>query len=560
MLDKSHRWDRYVYTAIIILYMGLLLWVGVTDETKDDLSLELTVSGKEGISGFIHPWSSFVRIMVIFALHHMIPGIAWNYMLLTMMTLVSTLILSSIVLKKFPGMPGGILCLFMTAVFYFQTVATMNYSRTAALVMCAGAGLIVMARGKREVFLGILVYVCGSVLRLQVVALGVGFLLLIVLWLGCGDGINKEGLSAAFRKKGLPFLIAIVVSVGILVAGNAYKETVREWSVLRERNTISEQLLDYPLKSYEENEDAYCAIGITANDMEMISSRMTNSDTEYFTNEKCKLLTDNFGLRWSTDIGKAELIAWGKQLVKYLARDWFPWLVIGVLLTTFFTLRGMEKWFLVLDIGGLGIYLILFCYMGRVVDRVCFSLYLWAAMTVLFCVKQKTVSAGEEAEKDPESNGRKFSKALLPVVGSFVVLFTIWGGVHYRHAIQEDTAKVFAYMEDHPQNFYFYTGISQCRAVDNLLLESRYYDTQNAFYSSDFMDCPKDFHKLSVYGMENIYRDCVDAENIYFIDNDKMQIIETYIREHYHAKARAVVVGNVAGRNIYHFVSMGDEH
>ena len=52
-----------------------------------------------------------------------------------------------------------------------------------------------------------------------------------------------------------------------------------------------------------------------------------------------------------------------------------------------------------------------------------------------------------------------------------------------------------------------------------------------------------------------IYKDAVDSEVIRIIDNTHIDMIETYIREHYCEKAKAVQIDEINGYNVYKIIS-----
>lgn len=538
----------FVMNALLVL---LLLWVRVTDETKDDLSIQLYISACDGIENYYHMWASAFRMFVTYGLQKLCPVFAWNYLLQVILIFISINIICNKIMKKFPNIYGGLFAVFTGIALFFQTISTLNFTRTAALIMCAGICPLFEEGWKRKTAGGVW-FIIGTLMRFNAVYISIGFLAVLCF----AKLLNEEDQAGKRVGKILKLYIAPIVFVFLGVYGMRYAGMrliggEPQWRQLFEKNILSENLLDYDLMPYEDATEEYQEWGITENDCDMIRYRMSNSDNEYFTPELYEVFITHFSQKWEADLSGDELQIWMGQLKKYLTGSMFGWFILSSFLVGFLTANSKNRWIIGINFACLCSYLILFCVMGRVVDRVSFGVYLWAGIALLNGCEFHRV----KAEKRFALNAA-FHHAAVALSCLFIIGFTVFMGIKYQRHVNPEIAELYDYMEENRQYFYVYSGFSEYRSIPNLLYMSDYWNTNNSFYSSNYDISLNEISKMSEYGIKNIYRDAVDSDAIRFINNESMDVIETYIREHYCSTAKAVLQETAAGYSVYRIIDV----
>lgn len=548
MNNKADTKKRDLVIALVLLnviWVILLCLVGVTDETKDDFSIQLYISDCDGIANYYHMWASAFRMIFTYWLQRLCPVFAWTYLLHVIVIFISMNIICVRIMRTFPSVYGKLFAAFTGIVLFFQTIATLNFTRTAALVLSAGICLLFEQTRKAKVF-GLIWFLIGSLIRFNVVYIAVGFLGIVCLsGLLYADGSLWERIRKISRSYVLPVILVLALSFGLKYAWRGWIDSVPEWKQLYDKNLMSESLLDYDLKPYDELRGEYEKYGITENDCEMIRLRMSNSDNEYFSPELYQVFISEFSEKWQVDLSKETLYIWIVKNGRYLCKSMFGWFILVMLFLGFLKSGRKDKWLIALDFAVFGAYLLLFCILGRIVDRVSFCVYLLAGTAMLNACR---FPVGCWTEKEESS-----LKRIVPI-GILILAFAAGMGVKYHHQTDDTVAKLFDYMEANKDYFYVHYGFHECKSVKNLLFTKDYWNTDNSFYSSNFDVSPNEISKTSAYHIDNLYRDAVNSDTIRFINKENMDVIETYIREHYCSTAQAVLVDELEGYQVYKIV------
>lgn len=536
--------------AINIIFILLLCMVGLSDETTDDLGVQLFISGCDGAATYYHQWASAFRILSAFALQRLIPQLAWNFVIQVIFIAVSINVICLEIMRKMPRMTGGVLAVFTSVILFFQTVSVFNFTRTAALVMCAGLCLLLHEK-KTEKWCGGFLLVYAVTFRISILCISVGFVAIIWLWYMA----NSEGsLYERLRKISKPCIILIVAAYAaallVELAGQAYMTTQTEWREFYDRAFLSGEVMDFGLEDYEVNGKKYAQWGISENDYNMVAARFSNSDSTVFTNDVYHKLIETSSQKWKLDYSFETLGIWCRNIGSYIVRSCFSWYILGSLLLALLVYKGKKKWIPLLTMACLGAYLLVFCVMGRVVNRVVFGVYLCAGITLLICYHRDDLT-----EKAKRIEDKLQCRKIIYALYLCLAVFTVCMGFKYHRTLLPDIIGIYDYMEEHEDNFYFYTKFSEYKAIDNLMLTRDYWNTENTMYSSDYDTARNNISKFEKYGIENIYKDAVDSEVIRIIDNTHIDMIETYIREHYCESAKAVQIDEINGYNVYKIIS-----
>lgn len=518
----------------------------MTDETKDDLGLQLYISDCNGSANYYHMYSSPLYSMTVYALQKIFPTFAWNYLLQVIMIFISILIISNEILEHLPDTVGKFVSIFFSVLLYFNTISSLNFTRTSALVICAG--ICLLCKEHYVKWIGGIWFLIGMIVRHSVICIAIGFwavVFLSALWKE--KALLKVRIKNVLLRYGLPMFCLLGMSAGICSLEKVIINSNEEWKHLFEKNTLSAGVLDYELRSYDEASEEYQKYGISENDCKMIEKRMSNGDDSYFTIDLYKIFISRFSEKWKFEISFYTLQMWIRELGRYLSSSCFGWIVLGSLLSTFFITDRKNKEIIFLIGICIACYLLLFCLLGRVVNRVSFGVYLCGFVTLLLCCSFPI----------PKFSilKKRYGSILNICAIVFLLMFVGSMSIKYQRQTDEMIAELYDYMEQDKEHFFFYNGFSEYRCVENLLLMKDYWNTKNSFYSSDFDVSPNEKEKFLSYGIENIYKDSVDSNTIRFINCSDMDIIIRYIQEHYCETAKALVVDEIGEYKVYQVVA-----
>ncbi len=536
-------------SIINVVLILLLCLVGVSDETKDDLGLQLLISNCDGPAAYYHQYMSPYYTLGVFCLQKLFPLIAWNYFVQIIFILISINVLCKEIMDRMFGKLGPILAITTSVLLFSQSICIFNFTRTAALLVSAGLCLIFHNK-KRDKIKGLLLVVCGTVVRFSVIYVFIVFITLILLW----NFQSINNMRATCRQCVIPVITAVLMVFLVEAIGQFYVNSQPGWKKVQERCALSAKLMDYELDKYEVYEEAYKKIGISRNDYMMIEKRFSNSDTSYFTDEIYNQIYEKASKKWNLDLSIEQLENWVEEVKKYPMHNAFGWYILGVLVVAVICYDKKKRYFPIVILLCMGIYSVLFCVLGRVVDRVTFGLYLSAGTTLLIC----HTSDMYRGEKFREEKNR-FLQGLLGVIYIAIAVFVIFIGNNYSRKTDAKIADMYDYMEKNQHHFYFYSQMSEYRAISNLLFMKNYWNTGNSMYASDYDFVENTVAKYRKYDIHNVYRDAPNSEVIRFIDcsedeKSRIDMIVTYIREHYFKDASAELLDEIGKYRVYRII------
>lgn len=547
---------KIIYLGIInIVFILLLCIVGVSDETKDDLGVQLLISNCDGIAAYYHEYMSAFYAIGVFYLQKLLPQLAWNYFGQIIFILISINVLCNEIMERISGKSGEVFAVLTSIFLFFQSACIFNFTRTAAMLACAGLCLIFHDK-KRDKLFGLLLFICGTIVRFSIIYIPVVFIGVILLWKlkNENQGIAKN-IPVIGRQYALPIILVFLAAFLIETAGQFYINMQPEWKRMQERCALSAKLMDYELDDYEKHEEVYKKQGISQNDFNMIETRFSNSDTAYFSDEIYNQVYEESSEKWKIDFSAEQLSDWGREIKKYPMHNGFGWYVLAVLILAIICYDKKSRCVPIMVSLSLGAYLLLFCILGRVVDRVTFGLYLSAGTTLLICHGTDMPGIQKWIKEDA-----RILQTLLCLVYIVIAGVTLFMGNRCQRKTDAAIADMYDYMEENQDFFYFYSQMSEYKAISNLLFMKNYWDTGNSIYASDYDFAETTASKYHKYNIHNVYQDAPNSQMIRFIDcsedkKSRIDMIITYIREHYCKDAEAELLEEIGEYRIYKIVS-----
>lgn len=498
-------------------------------ETNDDYIMGAISYGYYGSPQagliYIHPLLGEVYAL----LQRLIPGASWYYLgELTILGLAMAA-LYRMAMERDGCVPVlAVLTLFYVGGLLFG----LQYTKIAGTASAAGILVLFWALREKKSWgtylAGFLLALSGYCLRSN------AFFMVLIPLAGVGAAelfrrLHSKELRRAFGFVGT-FAVLFALCGGLILGEKQYYG--EDWAHYRQFNALRTELMDYGFPDYDENRELYASLRISEADLELFK-RWDFGDPEVFNVDSMQALVD---AKPSNDFRPGNILRCGKSAVQGLMR----YQIAGVLLlAVLLWLWTADKWGIALGLYTLAAMVGTETWLlleGRGLrPRVDVPLMLAAAAILLLACP------GREDRRLPKGRmGMLLAAAMLlgqipgwltrndAAVESWLSASQVQAA--YRE-LSADCGTIYFFREEElPPNllpgrqggFGYYSNIA---SLGGWLTESPYVLERNA-----------------TFGVENPYRDMVDAEHVRLVSNDPGPVLD-YIREHYAPEAQAVQVG-----------------
>ena len=443
--------------------------------------------------------------------------------------------------KLFTKWSAAVLSMFFLLFFAADAYTHLQFTRTAGVCSAAGLFLVVFAMTRKHVHRGALIFGCLITLY--------GYLyrdreayVMLALWCVMGAGLllrigeEKEGrrhlrVQAYF---GSLALVCVLCAAAWGVNRLSY-HTSKEAAAYKELNDIRSDIMDYGFPPYEENRELYESLGITRNAWQLFSG-WNFYDPDVFTLDAQKKILDAQPHK-KLD---AELVRsfFEKYPFKWFENPMFYCFLVMAAMVIVFGSRKWQTWITVLleIIAVTAVFFILFRNGRYNLERVDSPIWLCASLIFVFFLDRDRFIV----------NGRTAAVLILIVLA---LNQNTW-----RESWRRNTKKKAASMAA-DANLVAQTS----RDTDHLYLSKvGLYALSTAYGPLSLVPvgagantcalggwpagCPAYVAVLEKYGVRNPYRDAVNNDKVYWIDNHIDWTI-SYLHEYYDDKVQAKQVG-----------------
>lgn len=538
-------------------FLGLtLLLVPVGYESNDDLTLAAFVDGQMAQRTAHIPYLNIALGALLKLVYGVLGrGAVWQLYGQYLLMLLGFAALGAVFNRRL-GIPGGSLALLMLLLFFGVDAFTrVNYTKTAAVCTVGGTLLVLRAAesdaSRAEKSAGVALALFGFLLRAAeflpcfgiTAALALGWL---VRLLRERPGA-KEGLRRLLRYAA-PFACVLLLA-GLFHAVNEAAWAGEPWAGYHRFDAIRVAYSDYGRPAYEEMPDAYDALGLSETDVRMLYEG-NYFDPEVFSADVMEAVSRARDARFPRP-SAGELL--GLFLDRAIPGFFVNLPVYGLLLMLALWLcagrHETEDWLALLASAGLGglsyLYLI---WRGRyLIDRVDLGLLLALAAGLGFLLDRERLKS------------ERALAALLLALALSVSWFLNRPQEREREDFSAGRAAVERLMAD-TEHVY----LAKLDTVSDRIYSPfepwapGYWDRIVLLGGFDCLH-PTVMANLARYGVANPYRDCIDNDRVYLIEDD-VELTLRYLREHYEPEAEAVPVEPLSaetGLRIYRIVKGG---
>ena len=553
MQDRTYLKQKYrkISVALIsnLLILGAMAAVmRPSFETNDDIVFAELGSGLRGVKDAHLVFQNYGLGMIYRFLYGVTGRLPWYTIVQYMILFAAFTVVTYVLISRLGEISGLCLFVILACGFGYEGYIHLQFTKTAGIAAAAAVFLLLhlLEQEKyswRGIAGGILLAVIAYMYRED------------QFWASCGL-MAGAGLLFLFdlrkyRNKKLRRLGICVLTFGVLLLSvfgvdrwDSSKYRSAEWKEYQEFNQLRSELLDYGFPDYDSNQEIYEELGISREAYKLYKSWNFN-DTEKFDTEVMKKLVD---LKQKRPLTIRTVTAFLRRFPSDLLR--MPMFYFFAVFAVLWLLCGKKDVFSVISVLAeclllVAVYFYLY-YQGRyMVNRVDVGLWFSACLVMLWIF-----SSGEVRYMNT-----KVSVLLCMIcvaLGQFM-MYTDWRLA--TSSIPEARVSQRAVLEtigtDKEHTYLAKSGMLSeivCygpfdRMPENLL--------DNVYWFGGW-ECrtPGYTRAMEVHGIINPYRDVVNNENIYLVD-DNIDLTLKYIRQYYAENAEAVFVKTIGNVDVY---------
>ena len=556
MQDRTYLKQKYRKISVALISNLLILgamaaFMRPSFETNDDIVFAELGSGLRGVKDAHLVFQNYGLGMIYRLLYGVTGRLPWYTIVQYMILFAAFTVVTYVLISRLGEISGLCLFVILACGFGYEGYIHLQFTKTAGIAAAAAVFLLLYLLEQEKyswwgIAGGILLAVIAYMYRED------------QFWASCGL-MAGAGLLFLFdlrkyRNKKLRRLGICVLTFGVLLLSvfgvdrwDSSKYRSAEWKEYQEFNQLRSELLDYGFPDYDSNQEIYEELGISREAYELYKSWNFN-DTEKFDTEVMKKLVD---LKQKRPLTIRTVTAFLRRFPSDLLR--MPMFYFFAVFAVLWLLCGKKDVCSVISVLAeclllVAVYFYLY-YQGRyMVNRVDVGLWFSACLVMLWIF-----SSGEVRHMNT-----KVSVLLCMIcvaLGQFM-MYKDWRLA--TSSIPEARVSQRAVLEtigtDKEHTYLAKSGMLSeivCygpfdRMPENLL--------DNVYWFGGW-ECrtPGYTRAMEVHGIINPYRDVVNNENIYLVD-DNIDLTLKYIRQYYAENAEAVFVKTIGNVDVYQII------
>ncbi|MCB5550463.1 hypothetical protein LIR34_11640 [Blautia sp. MSK17_66] len=553
MQDRTYLKQKYRKISVALISNLLILgamaaFMRPSFETNDDIVFAELGSGLRGVKDAHLVFQNYGLGMIYRLLYGVTGRLPWYTIVQYMILFAAFTVVTYVLISRLGEISGLCLFVILACGFGYEGYIHLQFTKTAGIAAAAAVFLLLYLLEQEKyswwgIAGGILLAVIAYMYRED------------QFWASCGL-MAGAGLLFLFdlrkyRNKKLRRLEICVLTFGVLLLSvfgvdrwDSSKYRSAEWKEYQEFNQLRSELLDYGFPDYDSNQEIYEELGISREAYELYKSWNFN-DTEKFDTEVMKKLVD---LKQKRPLTIRTVTAFLRRFPSDLLR--MPMFYFFAVFAVLWLLCGKKDVFSIISVLAeclllVAVYFYLY-YQGRyMVNRVDVGLWFSACLVMLWIF-----SSGEVRYMNTKVS--VLLCMICVVLGQFM-MYKDWRLA--TSSIPEARVSQRAVLEtigtDKEHTYLAKSGMLSeivCygpfdRMPENLL--------DNVYWFGGW-ECrtPGYTRAMEVRGIINPYRDVVNNENVYLVD-DNIDLTLKYIRQYYAENAEAVFVKTIGNVDVY---------
>lgn len=451
----------------------------------------------------------------------------------------------------------------VTAVFSFDHYCTVQFTKTAAVLIIAASILIVDNMAKKGNALryleGLVLLYAGVAHRIDGLIAAIGFAgIFVIYWVI----LHRKDLKSDGYLTAKNILICAVMICAVLGSYGfdrlSYKANTAtdELRAYKEYSELRSDVVDYPVyEYYEDNATAYEEIGISENDLYLIDHWYFDYDGAA-SNENLEAIikADNADARPAYSVRQA-VKKFGKETLSSVEKRGYTGIHIIVLATlalwALFALKP-RCWLYIIAVGAFAtcLYIAIY-YMQRPAYRALYIADIGAAFWLLYTISSSTVADTSRAVKIGVPAAITGAGVVIICAMLMLPMISNCSQSYKSSSKKVMPAEIAEFCLEH-QDTFFVWGTPEKKSSEKYMQPLLAPDTQtekNIMGTGSWgTKSPYVLDKLASYGMRNPVRDLIDNENAYYIGNKKIKRLGEYYNKWYGGDDRKIALEKVDSR------------
>ena len=517
-------------------------------ETNDDFAISSRIADGYPNASFVN----YYLCKMLIAVQSQISK--WNVyvIFLILISSIAFVFITKLVLDICDKLSVRLMMIALLIMYSFDHYSAIQFTKTSALVTTVGFIALtdsVICKKKIGSYIAAFVFIyLGAAIRYGTFTAVLGTALIAVLvWMMIDFRRWKE--EEWFSPKSMVSVILIGVitagAFGVIKLSDAANRSTPELKYYEEYNLYRSNVVDYPTYDYYDiNKDSYGAIGIDENDISLIDKWFFDYDGAASLDNLKKI--DSIE-RPQTDLKTSILKSVKKTVLqvlegmRYRTTTGIHIIMLIIMAVAMFAALKPRHWLFIISMGivAFGLYTVLFMKQ-RASYRVMYVADIGATLWLIYYF---AVCSGRAPEDVKQKIALGFGVLMLASSLVFFVFLRENCASKYDRAAGTvmSEAKLEYFMEHSDQVYVWSTReIRKPREYKNPLLRPGDSD-RNVFSTGGWGTLsPYLLGKMADYGIRNPIKDLIDSEKAFFVGNNNIEQLETYLTKWY-AKDNEVI-------------------
>ena len=520
-------------------------------ETNDDIVFAEFGSGLRGVKDAHLVFQNYILGLLYRFLYQATGRLPWYTIVQYAVLLAAFSAVTYVLMNRLEGYSGLYLSVIFLCCFGYEAYIHIQFTKTAGIAAAAAVFLLLHLVSRErfalwEFLWGIGLGFMGFLYRedqfwaSSALMAGAGVYFLLTL--------KKKYSGKMLRKLGIcaGSFIILLISAAAAGAVDSYMYNDSQWKEYQEFNGLRSKLLDYGFPDYDSSAETYQELGISREAYELYKTWNFN-DPEKFTSETMeKLVREKTGRTFHI----SQVVSFLKRFPSDLSKLSMAW--FGLVFLAVWLIFAGKSFSAVISLAFEGIllcavYFYLY-YQGRyMVNRVDVGLWCSVCLVILWIISDRRLRAEKTgiflcaavlaASQFMWKDDWRITTSSIPEarVSQRAVLETIGTDKDHVYLAKSGTvSEIVCYgpFDRMPENLLdnlYWLGGWECRT-------------------------PGIIEKMEEHGIVNPYRDMINNDRVYLIDN-QIDLTLAYIREYYDRDAEAVFVRTLGNVDLYQIKS-----
>ena len=549
-LDRQTRTIWFACFLNLLVLAGMLIFLRPAFETNDDISISMIVNGSWGVRDMHVICQNYLLGILYTAFYRIGHGsIPWYALIQYAFVFAAFSTVTTVLLRRMERNTAFLVNGILLVYFGYECYIRMQYTKTAGIMLGAGALLLFYEIEKEKVSVpaviwGILLAVTGSLYRFEetavccilIAGIGLYFLLTASRW-----GKQK-------RKKLITLFAVFGITGGLMVGAELMDQHLYasdpQWNAFMEYNECRSNLTDYSMPAYADFEAEYKELGISKTAYKIFRSGLNFYDPDVYSLDTIKKMDE---MRPRNNLSRALAENFLKEFpVGYVKITVFLGFLLLAFLWLFWKKPEKKVWVVVAyEILAMGLIDFYLYYEGRYLEnRVEVGMWFAISLVVIWFYDNRKIHLNRQM--------------VLIALGCLLIASQSSWKSRWR-ALSEQEVRDQKYLREayedivsvDPDGLYLaklgtitYTGYGIFSSVPEGTFENV------VWYGGWEMGNPLWVQKMAQYQISNPYRDLIDKEHVYIVD-DKIDLTLKYIKEYYQKNVEAKLVKESAYLKVY---------